>query len=174
MATVINRTDKSLLYFVNADAYSSTDWIIDPDLSAVENIPQMYWKIDGDSVIEMSDSEKTAVDVVQLNSAKELAINAASEDMRKYIHSHYEPHRQTTFAILWTQASHVGLTNRYNYIKSGVEWVTSVIGYYYYIQGLIIAATTVAEVNAITWDPASLFDPTDPAITILGANSIQD
>jgi len=44
--------------------YPVIDWVIDPDISGVSNVPQMYWKWDSSTstVIEMTESEKDAVD----------------------------------------------------------------------------------------------------------------
>lgn len=62
MATVLNRTTKQLIESANTPDYPTADWIHRPDLSAVRNVPVKYWKISGDTVSEMSVSEKQAVD----------------------------------------------------------------------------------------------------------------
>ena len=62
MATVINRSTKSLFYSVNTPDYSDIDWIINPDLSQLTSVPQKYWKIYGDLVLEMTTPEKAVVD----------------------------------------------------------------------------------------------------------------
>lgn len=62
MANVLNRTSKAYLTSVNTPDYSEVDWIINPDLSSVISVPQKYWKIDGDSVLEMTTEEKAAID----------------------------------------------------------------------------------------------------------------
>jgi len=61
MANVINRVTKRLLLSVNTPDYSESEWIINPDLSAVNSIPQKFWKIEGDDVVEMSIEEKVAL-----------------------------------------------------------------------------------------------------------------
>jgi hypothetical protein len=66
MATVFNRTTNQLIQSVNTPDYPVLDWIINPDLSALSNVPQKYWKVVGDAVIEMSAAEKTAVDAALL------------------------------------------------------------------------------------------------------------
>jgi len=63
MSDVINRTTKDFLLSVNTPDYSIEDWIINPDLSALEGVPQKYWKISGDTVVEMDQSEKDIVDL---------------------------------------------------------------------------------------------------------------
>ena len=62
MSVVINRTNKQILYSANTPDYSETDWIINPDLSLLSSVPQKYWKISGDSVLEMTTQEKSNVD----------------------------------------------------------------------------------------------------------------
>jgi hypothetical protein len=62
MGIVINRTTNELLRSVNTPDYPSTDWIQNPDLSSVLNVPKHYWKLVGDSVIEMTQVEKDTVD----------------------------------------------------------------------------------------------------------------
>jgi hypothetical protein len=71
MATVFNRTTKQLIESANTPLYSSLDWVINPDLSLLTNIPQKYWKVSGDSVVEMSAQEKAAVDAALLNARRD-------------------------------------------------------------------------------------------------------
>jgi len=59
MANVINRTTKQYLISINTTSYSVNDWIINP---IVPNVAQKYWKISGDTVLEMTQSEKDQVD----------------------------------------------------------------------------------------------------------------
>lgn len=62
MADVLNRTTKQFLRSVNTPEYDPADWIVNPDLAAVAGVHRKYWKIDGDTVLEMSTAEKQAVD----------------------------------------------------------------------------------------------------------------
>jgi len=62
MADVLNRLTKQLLLSVNTPEYPAMEWIINPDLSAVSSVPWRYWKIVGDSVVEMTAEEKAIVD----------------------------------------------------------------------------------------------------------------
>jgi len=66
MSSVIHRTTLDYLTSVNTPEYPETDWIINPDVSAVTDVPRKYWKLDGDRVIEMTQSEKDAVDAQEL------------------------------------------------------------------------------------------------------------
>ena len=62
MATVLNRTTKQLIRSVNTPDYNPVDWIINPDLSAVEGFPSIYWTITGDVVTLQNQSERDATD----------------------------------------------------------------------------------------------------------------
>jgi len=65
MANVINRTTRQLIYSANTPDYNESGWIINPDLTAVAGVPGKYWKISGESVTEMSQSEKDVVDAAE-------------------------------------------------------------------------------------------------------------
>jgi len=58
MANVLHRASKQYRPSVNTPDFPKEDWIINPDLSAVENVPKKYWKIIGDAVSEMTPAEK--------------------------------------------------------------------------------------------------------------------
>lgn len=72
MARAIKRTaeaDGTYTYFesVNTPDYPTGTWLIDPDLSGVSAVPQQYWKVVADTVVEMTQGEKDAVDYAHLN-----------------------------------------------------------------------------------------------------------
>ena len=61
---------------VNTPDYGGNpDVVVSPDLSSVINVPQKYWKRDGNNVIEMTASEKQAVDDAELQLRKLSADN---------------------------------------------------------------------------------------------------
>jgi hypothetical protein len=60
MANVINRTTGQYLVSVNTPDYLPADWIINP--SVPDGVAQKYWKVVGDSVVEMTAEEKAQVD----------------------------------------------------------------------------------------------------------------
>lgn len=69
MSDVVNRNDPTIwLRSVNTPDYPPENWVINPDMisegliDANGNIlvPKKYWKISGDSVVEMSQMEKDA------------------------------------------------------------------------------------------------------------------
>lgn len=62
MSNVINRATLEYRTSVNTPNFPTDTWIINPDLSALTNVPTKYWKISGDLVLEMNASEKAVVD----------------------------------------------------------------------------------------------------------------
>jgi hypothetical protein len=67
MSTVINKTPSEegiYRYLTNIDItkYSSSDWLLDPNVTALVNVKQDYWKVTGSVVEEMTGGEKTLVD----------------------------------------------------------------------------------------------------------------
>jgi len=70
MAIVMNRTTLQIINSANTPDYPVEDWIINPDLSDVSGIDEKYWKIVGDTVVEMNQSEKDVVDAADFVIAK--------------------------------------------------------------------------------------------------------
>jgi hypothetical protein len=67
------------------------DYLPVPDFSVVAGIPQVYWKIENEQLVEMSDAEKDAVDASQRPAAlldKLLAIDTKTREIihRGFIH----------------------------------------------------------------------------------------
>lgn len=66
MGWVVHRTTIEYIASVNTPDYSPAIWIINPDLSLLLDIvPWKYWKVSGDSVLEMSQAEKDVVDGIE-------------------------------------------------------------------------------------------------------------
>lgn len=68
MVNVIHRTALEFRERVHTPAYPEPEWKHDPDMSAVSGVPRRYWKApsdwspDGAGPVEMTQSEKDAVD----------------------------------------------------------------------------------------------------------------
>ena len=66
MSSVIKRTSPyTYLESVNTPEYPSATWLQNPDLSGVSGVAQYYWKVVGDTVVEMNQTEKDAVDAAR-------------------------------------------------------------------------------------------------------------
>lgn len=77
MASSLHKT--TLEYKSRGVARNTSDpnLIVNPDLSAVSGQPKKYWKISGDSVLLMSQSERDAVDAAEFAAAKQAVKNQA-------------------------------------------------------------------------------------------------
>ncbi len=69
MANVLNRTTGRLFPYrkdyrvsVHTDDFPVADWIINPDLSAVQGFPTIYWEINGDAVLLVNQATRDARD----------------------------------------------------------------------------------------------------------------
>jgi hypothetical protein len=63
MSNAFNKLTGELRESVNTPDYDPAEWVINPDLSAVDGIPLRYLKLGpDDTVVEMSASEQAAVD----------------------------------------------------------------------------------------------------------------
>jgi hypothetical protein len=77
MAAVVNRTTVQYIASANTPDFPLAQWIHNPDLSLLLGlVAQRYWKVVGDTVVEMTAGEKTAVDDAAA-AAKEAARAAA-------------------------------------------------------------------------------------------------
>jgi hypothetical protein len=98
MADVVNRSTVQYLHSVNTPDYSDVFWIINPDLSALIGVPQKYWKVVGDTVVEMTVSEKNAVDTATPDAILEKA--AESADVSSTTSTSYQQKIRLTTAKL--------------------------------------------------------------------------
>ncbi len=84
MANVLNRTTLQCLKSVNTPDYPTEDWVINPDMSPVDGVDQMYWKLTGDVLSEMIQGEKDTVDAARLSgykTAKVTAVDAKTDEL---------------------------------------------------------------------------------------------
>ena len=74
MADLLNRTTNTLLRSVNTPDYvpgwkkgdpapAGGEWIVNPNLAAVDGIPSKYWRLTGNTVAAMTQQERDAVDL---------------------------------------------------------------------------------------------------------------
>lgn len=70
MSSVINRTTYVYKISVNTPDYSDVIWLHNPDLSGVSEVAQKYWKVVDDTVVEMDQTEKDAVDAAEAAAAQ--------------------------------------------------------------------------------------------------------
>lgn len=80
MANVLNRTTKQYLISVNTPEYPTGQWIINPDLTAVQGFDSKYWQITGDEVNLMPQAQRDAVDVAELNARNDAIANQLTDN----------------------------------------------------------------------------------------------
>lgn len=74
MSNALNRVSLQLKSSVNTPDFPADEWVINPDMSAVEGVDNKYWKLNGDIVSEMNPAEKDAVDLAASETAKDATI----------------------------------------------------------------------------------------------------
>ena len=91
MGNFLHRTKKRYLSSTSPNELPEdiSNYIEQPDLSAVEGVPTKYWVITGDIVSEMSSAEKAIVDQALLDIARDSriqsAIDGVESDMRQVV-----------------------------------------------------------------------------------------
>lgn len=63
MTTVVHKESLTPIYDARPNKYDPANWFIDPDLSALVDVPYEYWLESGGVFSEMTQPEKDAVDV---------------------------------------------------------------------------------------------------------------
>jgi hypothetical protein len=79
MAAVLNRISKVYIPSANTPDYPVAEWIINPDMSAVEGFPSQYWIITGDIVTLMDQAQRDAVDAQALNTSRDTTAAVLNE-----------------------------------------------------------------------------------------------
>ena len=79
MSTVVRRTTLMPIYNISTSKYDTAYFFLDPDLSAVANVPYIYWQESGGVFSEMTLTEKGVKDA-------EIAVANADRDRRTAKH----------------------------------------------------------------------------------------
>ena len=98
---------------------------------------------------------------------------AVSNKAYLFISDRYSIQVQQMFQALLTEASILGLANRIVYVRQLLDWAKTVVQENINVDDAIDAATTVAEIKAISID-LTPFEATNPQITIKAAMEIPD
>lgn len=171
MANVIHRTDRdssgALLreYSVNTPDYSPATWIVNPDLSAVSGVPEYYWKVSGDNVVEMNVGEKNAVDVTRLAAAKGARATYLNDRAGHLLELRYNGLRDL-YLGMYTDAQKLK-PKKAKEIQKWIDWINTISGNLNTKTAAINSASTVDAVNAISLDESSLLS-SDPQLGVTG------
>lgn len=165
MANVLHRVTKEYLYSVSTPDYPEDTWIINPDLTAVFGVPKQYWKIEGDIISEMNQSEKNVIDALMLPGIKE----ERKSYLRTYADNLIISQGYTDTAQRHLTALHSGSArlkgNRAKYLDEWASWIEKINKEVEDKQNLVDAQTTIEDVNVVTINATSLISM-DPLITI--------
>lgn len=100
-------------------------------------------------------------------------LKALGAEITKFIEARYSVPVQSSMNLLMTEATSKGWTGRVTEVQKGITWLTQCLDEYYDKKAEVLAATTVAEVEAIALDTDTL-DAADPKVdlqTIRGLTS---
>lgn len=83
----VHRTTKQYLQSVSEASLpeAAANYIEDPDLSAVIGVDNKYWKIVGDTISEMNQTEKDAVDDAILEDSRDTAVEMEIDNLESII-----------------------------------------------------------------------------------------
>jgi hypothetical protein len=179
---VLDRDTKQLLQVTAAalPQYPDDEWIHNPDLTAVQGLPIEYWKISGNTVLEMTAQEKLAVDGSLLTQHKQNRNDAlwqAAWDWNfAYIsggtYSLMDNIVAKSNAILNNPGStpeQIALANMALPMAVGdQQWVKNVWGTYYQRRAQIWAATNEIQVAAVSLDFTFIGEPPYSVGTLMG------
>ncbi len=173
MADVLNRTTKEQRFSVHTPDYSVVDWIINPDLSGVIGVPVKYWKIDGDVVSEMNQSEKDAVDSALLpgiKTAKKASLRTEGDQLIE--NQGYSAGKQRSLISQHSKSTKMK-PKREKYVRDFMDWIEQVDEEVVLKQDLVDDQTSEAGVNSVILDSAGLI-AADPGVTISGTLDTTD
>ncbi len=146
----------------------------DPSASRYDGVDTLY--VDGVTQEDLDAALVTYMadlDAYLLAPAREIRKAKVSKASANFIDEIYPSFRRELFIALAEEARNSGLTNRANYINQMLTWVKTVVGSVLVLEDNIDAASTVAEIRAINFDPSPFVD-TDPQITVRNALAIED
>lgn len=171
MASVLNKITKQYIRSVHTPDFSPSDWIVNPDLSAVEGVPVEYWKITGDVVSEMNQSEKDAVDAVLIVGEKQAKINEFTYTASRIVEDRYFASQMSVLSAMLAEAYKDAQDDRAAYIKRFVDWGNSIANELNSKIAEINSKTTRGDVADVVWDTTTVI-AADPKITIVDAEAI--
>ena len=111
--------------------------------------------------------------VSDLTVSKKVRILELKTAITEYIGAHYDSGQQNTLNALWIEGISKSWPNRKAKVQLVMDWVNSVLTYFYQKKDAIVAAADQAALDAINVDFLQ-FDASDPEVTIQDVISIQD
>jgi len=178
MACVLNRSTFEIRYSTNTPEYGVEDWVINPDLSPVSGVETKYWKLTGDVLSEMNQSEKDAVDAACLPACRETKLAAITARTYELISGGFtfatkqfslsqaaqtqmiglnmvREDENVTWPVVWSTLDDDDCYNIPDAATFYSFYMTAMGTYRYYfdtgatLKASVRAATTIAEVDAV-------------------------
>ena len=174
MANVLHKTTLQYLRSVNTPLYMDGNWIINPNLNAVQGLAAKYWKIVGEDVQAMDQGEKDAVDSDLLAPYKVTKKATLKTTIKDFIETKFSAEEQRTLFHLDSDAKANGLTNRLAYLLPYWTWVKAAIVFKHNKDDAIASASTLAEVDSVCNLNWSALEASVPDVSIRGALDIAD
>lgn len=188
MSTVVNKPaptgdptfeDFYVQLVANTPDFPPAEWVRNsPNLAALigagtptnPDVPKRYWIVDpinSQNLREMTAPEKAVVDtdVPALAAAKATQIALVENDNQAYLLTRYTQFLQTAFQQLEPSATGQQMVA----LNGWFAWVESVYQGTGAAEVLINAAADIPAVQAITVDYPTLFDGSDPLLTLIDA-----
>lgn len=166
MGNVWNKTTKAFLSSVNTPEYDPAQWLLNPPGASAliaAGVPASEWIEDpAGSVRQMTTGEK---DAALLGAKKYGKIMLLKSKVTAYVETKYDPDQQMTVTALYAEGIDRGWANRRTLAQGIMDWVNSVLTEFYIRKNTILAATTVAAIDAVSEDFSS-FDATVPATSV--------
>lgn len=151
MANVLNRTSLQYITSVNTPEYPIAEWIINPDLSAVNGIDKEFWVVDGDTVREMSTAEKDA-DVANWKAKRKQEL---LQSLLGFGNAVIPSQLLTALRDEWLAAKIDNNVTVVNYLQPWIDFDNTLTAEYKVRRDAIDAATTYAQVFAVSVDFSS-------------------
>ncbi len=185
MSEVFDDQTKTVLTGVQATKYAGdVRYAVHPELPG--GVPLKYVKVTGlgprphktttittGLVAEMDQSEKDAYDAAELNAAKVARRQNLVREAWAYLESKYDPGEQRILVDLHIETYANAKPNRRAALEEYFEWREQCMQSMKASFLSIAACTTVAEVNAVVLDTATM-DVNDPGINLIAILNIAD
>ncbi len=81
MGSVINKSTYEYRESVHSPDYPTADWLHNPDVSALSEVPREFWIVDGSTVREMTEAEKNSNCLASCKAAKCAAIDSRTDEL---------------------------------------------------------------------------------------------
>jgi len=172
-AVVANQVTQYITRAHTPDYDSEPYKVINPNLSAVTGQPMKWWMVSAGNVVLMSSGEQITVDNSLLPAAKTAKKSSLQSQSAVLVEGQgYTPDIKSNLQMLYANSTRM-LPNRAAYLQSWINWVAQVDIEVKTKQALVDAQTTLAGVDAVALDTATLI-AADPGVTLSAALAIVD